>query len=93
MVITLLFSRTRDVYSPPTSDSLQPQITWDPKKGVEVMIDIIKGEGIAAGRDFQTVVALGGDCDGGIKPARYGTLQHLEVCKVITVSTDFPNGS
>ena len=56
------------------------------------MIDIIKGEGIAAGRDFQTVVALGGDCDGGIKPARYGTLQHLEVCKVITVSTDFPNG-
>ena len=65
----------------------------DPKKGVEVMIDIIKGEGIAAGRDFPTVVALGSDCYEGVKAACHDTLQNLEAWKDVTISTDFPKGS
>lgn len=65
----------------------------DPKKGVEIMIDIIKGEGIAAGRDFPTVVALGSDCYEGVKAACHDTLQNLEVWKDVIVSTDFPKGS
>ena len=57
------------------------------------MIDIIKGEGIAAGRDFPTVVALGSDCYEGIKAACHDTLQNLEAWKDVTISTDFPKGS
>ena len=65
----------------------------DPKKGVEVMIDIIKGEGIAAGKDFPTVVALGSDCYEGVKAACRDTLQNLEVWKDVTASTNFTKGS
>ena len=57
------------------------------------MIDIIKGEGIAAGKDFPTVVALGSDCYEDVKAACHHTLQTLEAWKDVTVSTDFPKES
>ncbi|CAL1706817.1 unnamed protein product [Somion occarium] len=65
----------------------------DPKKGVEVMIDIIKGEGVAAGREFPTVVAIGSDSYDVVKSVCNTTLQRLEDWKDVTVSTDYPKGT
>lgn len=65
----------------------------DPKKGVEVMIDIIKGEGVAAGREFPTVVAIGSDSYDVVKSICNTTLQRLEDWKDVTVSTDYPKGT
>ena len=57
------------------------------------MINVIKSEGIAAGKDFPTVVALGSDCYEDVKAACHHTLQTLEAWKDVTVSTDFPKES
>ncbi|KAK7692558.1 hypothetical protein QCA50_004188 [Cerrena zonata] len=65
----------------------------DPKKGVNVMIDIIKGEGGATGREFPTVVALGSDCYEGVKAICNKTLENLEVWKDLSTSTDFPKNT
>ncbi|KAH7923192.1 NAD(P)-binding protein [Leucogyrophana mollusca] len=62
----------------------------DPKKGVEVMIDVIKGEGEAQGKAFPTVLAVGSDCYNGVKGASELTLNRLEEWKGLTISTDFP---
>lgn len=57
------------------------------------MIDVIKGEGIVAGREFPIVVALGSDCYEGVKTACNTTLGNLEAWKDVTISTDFPQGT
>jgi len=60
----------------------------DPKKLAEVMIDVIKGEGIATGKEFPSVVALGSDAYSLIKYSAKETLNSLETWKQLTISTD-----
>ncbi|KAH7903354.1 hypothetical protein BJ138DRAFT_160743 [Hygrophoropsis aurantiaca] len=65
----------------------------DPNKGVEIMIDVVKGEGEEKGKAFPTVLALGSDCYNGVKEASEKTLSRLEEWKDLTISTDFPKGT
>jgi hypothetical protein len=49
----------------------------DPKKAVKVMIDVVKGEGVAEGKAFPERLPLGSDAFDTVKKARLG---HLAVC-------------
>lgn len=60
----------------------------DPQKAAEVMIDVVKGEGVAAGKPFPTVVVLGSDAYELIKNSASDTLKALDVWKDATCSTD-----
>ncbi|KAH7923191.1 NAD(P)-binding protein [Leucogyrophana mollusca] len=62
----------------------------DPVKGVELVIDVIKNEGIAKGKTFPTVLALGSDTYDLAKGTSELTLKRLEEWKDLTQSTDFP---
>jgi len=62
----------------------------DPKKGVEVVIDVIKGEGAAQGKTVPSVFQLGSDCYAIVTEACNKTLKNLEEWKDVIVSTDFP---
>ena len=64
----------------------------DPKKGVEIMIDIIKGEGKAAGKKTPPYIGLGSDAYSIIKEANETTLGLLEEWKDVITSTDLPKG-
>ena len=61
----------------------------DPKKGVEVMLDVIRGEGIAAGRPTPLVLGLGSDISNTIKEVCDDKLKQLEEWKDVMHSTDF----
>ena len=65
----------------------------DPKKGVQVIIDVVHGEGAAAEKEFPTVVALGSDCYSVVKAVSEKTLARLEEWKEVSFSTDFPKGT
>ncbi|KAJ6596158.1 hypothetical protein DFH09DRAFT_1024016 [Mycena vulgaris] len=61
----------------------------DPLKGVEVVLDIVRGEGLAKGKPFPTSVALGSDCYNAIKAESEGVLKRLEEWRALSESTDF----
>jgi len=61
----------------------------DPEKLVNVVVDLIKGEGVAEGRDVPLRVPLGVDCYDGVKRKCEETLKILEDWKSVTRSTDF----
>lgn len=61
----------------------------NPEKGVQVMIDVVKGEGVAQGRPTPTVVTLGSDCHKAVKEYCESTLQRIEEWKEVSYSTDF----
>ncbi|KAJ7908479.1 hypothetical protein B0H13DRAFT_2016494 [Mycena leptocephala] len=61
----------------------------DPAKGVEVVLDIVRGEGLAAGKPFPTSVALGSDCYKTIKAEAESVLARLEDWRTVSESTDF----
>ena len=58
-------------------------------KGVEVMVDVVRGEGVAKGKPFPTVLALGSDCFDTVKADSEKTLARLEEWKDVSKSTDF----
>jgi len=47
----------------------------DPNKGVEVLLDVIRGEGVAAGKAFPTALSLGSDCYSVVKAECEKTLE------------------
>ncbi|KAJ7303481.1 hypothetical protein DFH08DRAFT_722164 [Mycena albidolilacea] len=61
----------------------------DPSKGVQVVIDIVKGEGLAAGKRFPSSVALGSDCYKALKNDAEALLARLEEWRPLSESTDF----
>jgi hypothetical protein len=61
----------------------------DPLKGVEIMVDVVRGEGVAAGKPFPTSLSLGGDCFDVVKMESEAALARLEEWKEVTKSTDF----
>lgn len=60
---------------------------------MEIIVDLIKGEGLAKGKTLPTVFGLGSDAYATIKAASENTLSQLEEWKEVIVSTDFPKGT
>ncbi|KAF9035048.1 NAD(P)-binding protein [Hymenopellis radicata] len=61
----------------------------NPKKGVEVVLDVIRGEGKAAGKTLPTSLLLGSDC---LQMVRAETQRHADMqteWEDVTKSTDF----
>ncbi|KAG6909214.1 hypothetical protein DXG01_001521 [Tephrocybe rancida] len=61
----------------------------DPLKGVEVLADVVRGEGVAAGKPVPAVLSLGSDCYKVTKTACEDTLARLEEWKKVSFSSDF----
>jgi hypothetical protein len=61
----------------------------DPLKGVKIMVDVVRGEGQAAGKEFPPALALGTDCYTVVKTESERSLRLLEEWKDVTASTDF----
>jgi len=63
----------------------------DAKKGVNVIIDVVKGEGVAKDKEFTPVVLLGSDCYNGVKGILTKTIAKFDEWKDISISTDRDN--
>ncbi|KAF8996335.1 short chain dehydrogenase [Cyathus striatus] len=61
----------------------------DPKKGVEVIADIVRGEGLAKDKPFPRSIALGTDCYNTVKTVSEAALSKAEEWKEVSKSTDF----
>ncbi|KAI0315271.1 hypothetical protein OF83DRAFT_366130 [Amylostereum chailletii] len=60
----------------------------DPKKLVQVMLDLIRGEGVAKEREVPTIVQLGRDCVTAVKTEVEGMLKDMEAWEGVYTSTD-----
>lgn len=60
----------------------------DPKKGVQVMVDVVRGEGIASGRAWEIDIQLGTDCFNVAKGHCEKALERLAEWEDVTKSTD-----
>lgn len=70
-------------------DGMNGQEPGDPKKAVERMIDVVRGEGMAAGKEMPFRLPLGSD---GLAVIRDKCLDMLKVCEEwqdLIHSTDF----
>jgi hypothetical protein len=65
----------------------------DPQRAAEIIIDLVKGEGVGKGKTVPTVFTLGSDAYEFVKAATEKTLSRLEEWKDVTSSTDFPKGT
>ena len=61
----------------------------DPKKGAEMVVDIVKGEGAAAGKPIPANIVLGEDSYEVAKKASEEALIRLEIWKDASCSTDY----
>lgn len=61
----------------------------DPLKGVEVMVDVVRGEGTAVGKPFPLALSLGSDCYAVVKTESEKALEQGELWKEVSQSTDF----
>ncbi|KAF8956242.1 short chain dehydrogenase [Flammula alnicola] len=61
----------------------------NPLKGVEVIVDVVRGEGQAAGKAFPVGLALGTDCYNIAKTVTEKALGRLEEWQEVSFSTDF----
>lgn len=61
----------------------------NPLKGVEVIVDLVRGEGQATGKPFPRGLALGTDCYNVAKTSSNQALERLETWKDVSFSTDF----
>ena len=61
----------------------------NPLKGVEVIVDVVKGEGSAKGKEFPLFVGLGSDFYTVARQETVKTLDNLEAWKDVSFSTDF----
>lgn len=69
--------------------SLDRKQPGDPKKAVEVVIDVVKGEGCAKGKEMPLELPLGRDCVKDIRIKCEGMLKTLDDWKDVIESTDF----
>ncbi|ESK94776.1 serine 3-dehydrogenase [Moniliophthora roreri MCA 2997] len=65
----------------------------DPLKAAEVMVDVVRGEGVAEGKTFSNNIQLGSDCYEVAKAECEKALSRLEEWKDVSLSTDFPRGT
>ncbi|RTE71140.1 hypothetical protein BHE90_014465 [Fusarium euwallaceae] len=61
----------------------------DPEKGVAIVLDLVRGEGVAEGRDMPLRIALGADGYEVVKDKCDETLKSLEAWKDVSCSTNF----
>ncbi|KAI8674093.1 hypothetical protein NCS55_00732100 [Fusarium keratoplasticum] len=61
----------------------------DPEKGVAIVLDLVRGEGVAKGREMPLRIALGADGYEVVKNKCDETLKILEDWKDVSCSTDF----
>lgn len=67
-----------------------PVLPGDTKRGVEVILDLIRGEGGAQGREVPKALPLGTDCFEAVESVCTGALETLKEWKDVIVSTDYP---
>ena len=60
----------------------------DPKKGANVIIDVVKGEGVAKDKEFTPVVLLGSDCYRDATKTLTEAVAKFDEWKEISISTD-----
>ena len=65
----------------------QESLGGDVLKAVEVIVDIVKGEGVAQGRPMPHRIILGGDAVGGIEAKCQETLKEIEEWRAVSLST------
>ena len=70
-------------------DGMNGQEPGDPKKAVERMIDVVRGEGMAGGKDMPFRLPLGSDGMGVIRDKCVGMLKVCEEWQGLIQSTDF----
>ncbi|KAK0229990.1 hypothetical protein EDD85DRAFT_126925 [Armillaria nabsnona] len=61
----------------------------DPKKGVQVMLDVVRGEGVAQGKEFPKSLLLGSDCFGSVQKQLDDYLKLQSGWETVSRSTDF----
>lgn len=62
----------------------------DPKKAARVIIDVVRQEGAAAGREIPSVIVLGSDGYSIVRTVCEETIKRLESWKDVSCSTDLP---
>ncbi|KAK7459578.1 hypothetical protein VKT23_009560 [Stygiomarasmius scandens] len=62
----------------------------DPIKGCQVILDVVRGEGLAEGKAFPTNLQLGSDTYSTVKPILESQIKNMEDWKDVTLWTDFP---
>ncbi|KAI0041215.1 short chain dehydrogenase [Auriscalpium vulgare] len=65
----------------------------DPARLVAVLVDCVRGEGIAGGRELPRVLHLGSDCVQVARGVCQETLQRLDAWGDVFTATDFPEGT
>lgn len=66
----------------------------DPEKAAQVIVDLVRGEGVANGKGvLPSVVTLGSDADAFIRAACVEKIKVLDEWKDVTTSTDFAKGT
>lgn len=61
----------------------------DPDKAMEVVVDVVRGEGKAKGRPWPLYLALGDDADEGIREKSAKLLKHLDEWGDVIKSVSF----
>ena len=61
----------------------------DPAKAAELIVDVARGEGVAAGKDIPSVIAVGSDAYKKIADELASAQHRVEDWKELTCSTDF----
>ena len=61
----------------------------DPAKAAERIVDVVRGEGVATGKNIPSVIAVGSDAYREISDELASAQHKLEGWKELTCSTDF----
>ena len=65
----------------------------DPKKLVQVILDVVRGEGVTQGRELPLGLPLGNDCYSTINNTLARTANVLNQRENVIKGTDFPKGT
>lgn len=55
-----------------------------------MIVDVVRGEGQAAGKRMPAVLAIGSDCYQIVRSALEDAIDRLDTWKDVTISTDLP---
>ena len=61
----------------------------NPEKGVQVMLDVVRGEGVAQGKEFPKSLLMGSDTFAVVQETIQGYLKLQENWESVSKSTDF----
>ena len=62
----------------------------DTRKGAEVILDLVRGDGVAKGKEVPKSLVLGSDCFNAVEGICKAELQALTEWKEVIISTDVP---